>query len=499
MTHAGMPSGRSGATMFVVFALLGSVALLVLLCRTEPFSTDYPWLLRMGQWILDHGALPLHDPFSWTTADRPIVPHQWLFEVLVASIDRFAGPAGLCVFYGAVAMAVYIVWPLASAVPAPVPSFPILAFSVAGLVLLPVNLSIRPMLAGAALLMAQYVLIERLRSGRVGTKAAIAMLATIYVLWANLHTSFVFGFGSLFMFALGDWLERRGLYRFRPADPSIEGHPLSIIVYVLLLGAAFLGSLVNPVGIGLHLYIANAAREPLFRVGFQEMAPPDFSNAYFLMWLALIAATAWIFRRPWLVVSAAGLLNVVFFAWATASVGRIVVWSIVVLVLVSPRAIYQAQYRAAKPRDPQPDRRHLAAVLAIAGVVLPLAAWPLGTTAWREGACLAFRPAAIQVNAAIDRGAGRLFNDPTSGSCLFLLDPPPRVFIDTRFDLYGAALTREAIALMQADPGWQDALARRQVGLVMVETKWPLAKAIAGDPDFLVLYRDVTAVVARRR
>src|SRR6266404_6918164 len=89
---AGKMSGRQGTALFVVFVLLGSIALIALLYRTELFSADYPWLLRMGQWIIDHHSLPVRDPFSWTTVDRPLVPHQWLLERLGAAIDRLAGP-----------------------------------------------------------------------------------------------------------------------------------------------------------------------------------------------------------------------------------------------------------------------------------------------------------------------------------------------------------------------------------------------------------------------
>ncbi|MEA2783304.1 MAG: hypothetical protein QOK29_4848 [Rhodospirillaceae bacterium] len=485
--------------MFAALLLGATAGMIALLSRSTLITPDFPWLWRTGQWIIDHRALPATDPFSWTAGDRPVVPHQWLFELLLAAIERVAGFAGLSIFYLAAAAGIYLVAPLAGAVPRPVRCLPIIAVSAVALILLPVNLTLRPMLAGAAMLLLQYILLDRCRLRRLSTSATAAGVALLYVLWANLHSSFVVGLILLAVAGIGDALERAGLYRFRPADPSIEGEPLRSRFYGLLLLVGVTATLVNPAGIGLHIYIAAFAQQAFFRSAIQEMAAADLGNAFFMLWLVLIGLALWTMRRPQQVVRAADLLQILLLALATLIAGRMVVWSVVLLVLVLPRALYQAERRSGRRLDPGPSRRALAVASALVSVILPLIVTAFATPAWREGNCHAYRPAMAKIAEAAAAGAGPLFNDPTSGSCLLLLDPPPPVFIDTRFDLYGLGLAHETTQLLLAEPGWADRLAARGVGLVMVEQQWALAKALAGDPRYELLYKDKTVLVARRR
>jgi hypothetical protein len=485
--------------MFAALLLGATAGMIALLSRSTLITPDFPWLWRTGQWIIDHRALPATDPFSWTAGDRPVVPHQWLFELLLAAIERVAGFAGLSIFYLAAAAGIYLVAPLAGAVPRPVRCLPIIAVGAVALILLPVNLTLRPMLAGAAMLLLQYILLDRCRLRRLSTSATAAGVALLYVLWANLHSSFVVGLILLAVAGIGDALERAGLYRFRPADPSIEGEPLRSRFYGLLLLVGVTATLVNPAGIGLHIYIAAFAQQAFFRSAIQEMAAADLGNAFFMLWLVLIGLALWTMRRPQQVVRAADLLQILLLALATLIAGRMVVWSVVLLVLVLPRALYQAERRSGRRLDPGPSRRALAVASALVSVILPLIVTAFATPAWREGNCHAYRPAMAKIAEAAAAGAGPLFNDPTSGSCLLLLDPPPPVFIDTRFDLYGLGLAHETTQLLLAEPGWADRLAARGVGLVMVEQQWALAKALAGDPRYELLYKDKTVLVARRR
>ena len=56
-----------------------------------------------GQWILQHGAVPRADPFSYTFAGAPWTAHEWLSEVLFALAFRAAGWSGVALLTGAAA------------------------------------------------------------------------------------------------------------------------------------------------------------------------------------------------------------------------------------------------------------------------------------------------------------------------------------------------------------------------------------------------------------
>jgi hypothetical protein len=57
-----------------------------------------PYLhIAVGRWIIAHGAVPHHDPFSNSMPNAPWVPHEWLAEVATAWLYDHWGWAGLVV------------------------------------------------------------------------------------------------------------------------------------------------------------------------------------------------------------------------------------------------------------------------------------------------------------------------------------------------------------------------------------------------------------------
>src|SRR5947209_15569905 len=84
-----------------------SGVLLLGIFSTEISDPDFWWHLRTGQYIMEQRALPVPDPFAYTTAlARPAYPaeprtrsfnltHEWLAQVLMFGIYRAGGFAGI--------------------------------------------------------------------------------------------------------------------------------------------------------------------------------------------------------------------------------------------------------------------------------------------------------------------------------------------------------------------------------------------------------------------
>jgi hypothetical protein len=78
----------------------------------EIVDTDFWWHLRTGQYIVEKRALPLPDPFAWTTAAAPLaypnedrtrrfnLTHEWLAQVLLFGTWRAGGFAGVVAIRG---------------------------------------------------------------------------------------------------------------------------------------------------------------------------------------------------------------------------------------------------------------------------------------------------------------------------------------------------------------------------------------------------------------
>ena len=66
---------------------------------------DTMWQITVGQWILDHHAVPESDIYSFTMYGQPWISTQWLAQVLLAktfALFRWGGPVALA--SGAIAL-----------------------------------------------------------------------------------------------------------------------------------------------------------------------------------------------------------------------------------------------------------------------------------------------------------------------------------------------------------------------------------------------------------
>ena len=87
------------------------VAVAVLAAAVTPLTDpDFFWHLKVGQWIIDHRAIPTHDLFTYTVPDHRFVAHEWLSEVIMAGLSRGPGFwAGSSLFFGVVTWAAFLV------------------------------------------------------------------------------------------------------------------------------------------------------------------------------------------------------------------------------------------------------------------------------------------------------------------------------------------------------------------------------------------------------
>jgi hypothetical protein len=89
-----------------------SIALAVAfaLAALAPFrSYDSFWHLATGRWIVEHGALPLTDPFAVASDRIPWINGEWLFQLIAYAIHALGGLAALSWFRAILAAAVFTI------------------------------------------------------------------------------------------------------------------------------------------------------------------------------------------------------------------------------------------------------------------------------------------------------------------------------------------------------------------------------------------------------
>jgi hypothetical protein len=95
---------------------------------------------------------------------------------------------------------------------------------------------------------------------------------------------------------------------------------------------------------------------------------------------------------------------------------------------------------------------------------------------------------------------GRLLNDPELGDVLlWRMQKPPRVFIDSRFDMYGTELITDYQTIANCEPGWQRLLDKYKIDWLFFPPRAPIAKALLSDGSWRTLYADNEAVIIAKR
>jgi hypothetical protein len=96
--------------------------------------------------------------------------------------------------------------------------------------------------------------------------------------------------------------------------------------------------------------------------------------------------------------------------------------------------------------------------------------------------------------------AGHTFNDAQFGDVMIWHSPSnPKVFIDTRYDMYGSKIVQEYYVLRGLKPGWQDVIDKYQIKLIFFPTKMDIIQKLSKTPDWCTIYSDSGGTILQLR
>ncbi|MBI4616704.1 MAG: tetratricopeptide repeat protein [Planctomycetes bacterium] len=219
-----------------VLWLSAGTAVAVLFGAFDEYNTDIGFHRAYGEWILDHGEVPRSPVLSGRFADREWHDDKWLFQAGIALAFRAGGFRAL----GFLRIALVLVIWGAFAVAARGHRHPALAAGAGAVALLALSerLLVRPELPAYAFVALFLVALDRW--GERGSRG-LFLLVPLQVLWANVHSYFVFGPVVVWAWAAGrsaSWLlDRRGHGR-HAAGPFLAPPRRALLVLALLVSAA---------------------------------------------------------------------------------------------------------------------------------------------------------------------------------------------------------------------------------------------------------------------
>lgn len=493
-TAAGTPPQPLGRVRPVLESepvrLVGTIALycfpaLLFIRAFYIVDPDIWWHLRAGQWILQHQAVPVTDPFSSYGTDKPWIVYSWLFDVTMATLFGRLGLAAVAFYEIAVRAALTVA--LFHTLRGLVTGFwRAAALTAAAIFTMSRVLGPRP---GMLTILLVVVLLDVLLSAtRTGRTRWLWLLPPLFALWANWHIQFVYGLFVLGVFAAEPLLNPLFGYR-----PRTEIRMPAAAVW-LTLAASAAATLLNPYGAKVYSTALLYAGQTRMYNLISEFLAMSFRQPqhYLAVLLVLGAALSIGWRRDarplWLIL----LLTASVLAFRSVRE----VWF---LAVVSVCVIADGWPPVNRTARPAPFRsRVLVGVWVLALLTAACRHYGLSNDALEIQTAGAFPEAAVRY-IELHHLDGPLFNDLSWGGYLIWRLPGLPVALDGRTNVYGEDRILRFSDVWKGKPGWDSDPDLARANLVLTPHDAAIASLLRTSPQFQNVYEDSQAVIFQRR
>ena len=510
------------AALTALFIVVGEMAL-----RLKYFvlDSDIWWHLKVGDWIVDHFAVPHTGILSRTAANLPWVAYSWGYEVLLSRAYAWFGLVGVGVFGTVLTLAVaYSIYWMLLRLSGRFWMAWVLTWIVCWSFLF--NGTPRPFFFSIALFAVTFtLLLEARRTGRV---VALYWLPLIFAIWTNLHIQFIYGLFLVGLFVGIDLVERVA-QRFGILPKFLIPPTLPLAKLFLIFGACILATFIGPNFYHPYVVVFEYSKAKFAYSVIIELQPLSFRG--YSHFLELFMGAAGFFAVGFqasgyqastrLAGTRATSLQLDLYKLVLLTAGSVVAfrtmrdaWFICLPAAACVADAYRAWLverdnarieesgapEAPPPSDPVeswPERLGIAAVVAV---------------------CLALVASAVDFNErGLDRAIsadypvnainflrrnpvrGPLYNNLNWGGFLMWYMPDNPVAIDGRNDLYGDDLDKIFYSSETAEESYKTDPYLDAAGVVLLDSKLPLAKVLTIDPRFQLVFHDEIATVFARR
>jgi type II secretory pathway pseudopilin PulG len=476
--------------------VLTGVGAIALQLKFSVLDLDIWWHLKVGDWIIEHLAVPHTGILSRTAANRPWVAYSWGYEVLLSRAYAWFGLLGMGILGTFLTLAVaYAIYWMLRRLSGRFWTACVLTGVVCSAFLF--NGMPRPFFFSMVLFaIALTLLLEANRSGR---GQALYWLPPIFLLWANLHIQFIYGLFLVGLFAgvlLGQRLANTlGIAPGFLLPPTLPARNLVVLSVVCILA-----TLVGPNFYHPYVAVYEYSKAKFAYSVIQELQPLTFRwyNEYaeLLLTAAGFFAVGWQKKLDPFKLALLTVASVVAFRTMRDA------WFICIPAAACIADLRAPEAQGDRPRYDGSESWYENAGVAVAVVVL-LAAFSRGTD-FNQRSFDRVISAQYPVNAVnfLRRNPvpGPLYNNLNWGGFLMWYMPDYPVAIDGRNDLYGDDLDRLFFNSQNADTSYTTDPYLNEAGVVLLDSQLPLAKILTVDPRFqLVFHDEIATVFARRR
>jgi hypothetical protein len=445
-------------------------------------ESDIWWHLLNARNLLEHHSLSRIDTRTFTVAGSPWMSFEWLSEIPFFLAFRHAGLQGIVILYASVMALIFAtVYYRSCRAGADCKNA---AIATLGAICIGcVSLCPRTVLFGWLCLSALLLVLDHFRR----TGKALWILPPLFLLWINLHGSWVFGMIVLTLTIASGLVEGEWGLVVATRWTSLELKKLG-----LALTASLAALFVNPFGYKLVLYPLDfLTRQQQVMRGSQYWLPVDFSTWNGKLALGMIfaiLAAALFSGRRWRLDE---VLLAAFALWCGLSHLRFLDFAAFIIVpILAPRLKLFAPYQ------PEIDKPWLNAIIMI--TIVASVIWLFPTEQKLQAQIDDEYPKAAFDFMQHHQISGGVFNSVEFGGYMEWNAPALKPFIDGRGDIfiYKGVFDAYTKAVTLQDP--QGVMDRYRIDYVLLERNWPLGYALKHSPEWRLIYSDKVVLLFER-
>lgn len=483
-----------GLQLFALAILLSAVAWRSYQLKFCVLDLDIWWHLKVGDWIVQHLAVPHTGILSRTAADRPWVAYSWGYEVMLSRAYAWFGLLGVGLFGTMLAIAIaFAVYWMARRLSGRFWIACLLAAATCSAFLF--DMMPRPGFLSIVLFAVTLTLI--LQAQRSGQRQTLYWLPLIFLCWANLHIQFIYGL-FLVGLLLAVNLAQRGAARLGVEASLLASPTLPAGTLAAVFGACVIATLIGPNSYHLYEVVANYshAKVPYSTIiELQALSFRAFSN-----YVELLLAGAAFYAVGW-------QKRIDLFKLALLVIGSVVAFRTMrdAWFLCIPAAACLADQSIdavvdAADRGSQDTALELAGVFTFVALAMLLFARDTEfTTRGLDRAMTGTFPVRAVNFLRRNPQPGPLYNTFDWGGFLMWYMPQYPVAIDGRNDLYGDGLDERFFRTQSGDLSYKTDPALNEAGVILLRKTDGLVYSLSLDPNFQRIYEDELATIFVRR
>jgi len=465
---------------------------------------DVGWHLRTGEEIVNRGEVPKIDWYTHTYVDFPWIDHEWATDVTMYAIYSVGGPFLLSVISCLLVLLIFLyLMPLAAG--SKLPWQANLLIGTVGAIVSGFFVGVRPQILG---MLGVVLVLVILRQIKLKPDSKIVFwLPILFLVWVNLHGSFVLGLGVVLIVLLMEWVKRRTLENVGETWVAAEKDTMTreaLRRLTIVFPVSLVAVLINPYGYRIFEEVGRTMFDTYGTREINEWMAPDISEQYGIAFAIYLFfwLTVFFFRRGKIGLTQ---LTLSLLALLGALMSR---RNIPIFVILTLPYLYQGgRDFFANFLFPILRNRVVLIGLLVMAVVLIFFQGDFWSTLRRsldeqEGFIGNDYPVAAVDELRENPISGNIFNEYNWGGYLIWRLPDVRVFTDGRTPHWredGIPLLREFQDTIQYQAQAPEILEKYDISYVLLSPERSLVNVLREKEDWEEVYEDEVAVILKKR